>query len=243
MLVRIRMTVRDDEFWAEFLGVDPGEWSEAGVSVRCHVGLSGYLGFWCFRRGRKVVVSAPPSWVRRLEDLVVGRAGAELMEAGFWSQALGHHFERAIGPAFQGCLDPAKFVPKPSRAVRPVTEADVSEVERFRAACGTDWNMPDEAQHWRHAYVEVDGITALAGYRSWSDSAGDPCVITRPDARSGGRGAAVTSAVVAEALAAGKLLLYQTLESNEPAVRVALSLGYERYANHLAVRLRSESPS
>lgn len=237
------MTVRDDEFWAGFIGVEPGEWSEAGVTVCSHVGLSGYLGFWCFRRNRKVVVSAPPSWVRRLEEMVAGHAGDELMEPGFWSQALGRDFERAIGPAFQGCLAPAKFVPRASDAVGPVTEADQAAVERFRAACGEEWNMPDEARLWRHACFDAEGITALAGYRSWNDDAGDPCVITRPDARSGGRGAAVTSAVVAEALAAGKLLLYQTLESNEAAVRVALSLGYERYANHLAVRLRSDSPS
>jgi hypothetical protein len=52
----------------------------------------------------------------------------------------------------------------------------------------------------------------------------------------------VTSAVVAAALASGKLLLYQTLESNEPSVRIALSLGYERYANHLAVRLLNDAP-
>lgn len=46
---------------------------------------------------------------------------------------------------------------------------------------------------------------------------------------------------VAEALANGKLLLYQTLESNHLAVRIALSLGFDRYANHLAVRLNREA--
>lgn len=43
-------------------------------------------------------------------------------------------------------------------------------------------------------------------------------------------------------VAHGKLLLYQTLESNEPAVRIALSLGCERYATHLAVRLKRDAP-
>jgi hypothetical protein len=52
----------------------------------------------------------------------------------------------------------------------------------------------------------------------------------------------VTSAVVSEALANSKLLLFQTLESNEAAVRVAFALGFERYANHVAVRLKRDAP-
>lgn len=53
----------------------------------------------------------------------------------------------------------------------------------------------------------------------------------------------VVSSVVAAALAEGKLLLYQTLEANRSAVRIALSLGYGQYARHVAVRLKRESPS
>lgn len=236
------MSVRDDRFWADFLGVDPTDWERTGVSVQAHVGLRGYRGFWCFRRNRRAIVSAPASWVSRISDVIVGRADDELMQPTFWARALPNAFERAVGPAFQGCLNPAKFKRKASDSVRSVGEADGLAVEEFRAACASDWNMPDNASLWRHAYFEKGMITAMAGYRGWNDSAGDPCVVTRPDARSGGRGAAVTSAVVAEALTNGKLLLYQTLESNEPAVRIALSLGYDRYANHLAVRLNCDSP-
>lgn len=233
------MGLRDDEFWAGYLGVDPVDWDTAGVSVRPHVGLRGYRGFWCFRRSRRIVVSAPAAWVPRLGELVAGRAEDELMQAAFWARALAHDFDRAVGPAFQGCLDPARFAHRPNASVRAVGDADGPALEALRAAC-PDWNLPAEAEHWRHAYVEGGRITALAGYRSWSNDAGDPCVITHPDARSGGRGVAVTSQVVAEALAAGKLLLYQTLESNEPAVRIARALGFERYASHLAVRLLRE---
>ena len=236
------MAIRDDKFWAEFLGVDPTDWRRTGVSVQPHVGLRGYRGLWCFRRNQRVVVSAPDSWVARLAELIDRRANDDLLLLPtFWARALSHDFEQAIGPAFQGCLNPAKFRHRPNDSVRPVGDADGLAVEEFRNACGPDWNMPDDARLWRHAYFENGFITAMAGYRSWSESAGDPCVITRPDARSGGRGAAVTSAVVAEALANGKLLLYQTLESNKPAVRIARSLGYDQYSNHLAVRLSRES--
>jgi len=201
----------------------------------------GYCGFWCFRRNKRVVISAPESWVDRLAEVVDSRAYDNLMLPTFWEKTLQQGLERVIGPAFQGSLNSENFKPKPNSSVRQISDADDRAVEEFRTACGADWNMPDNADLWQHAYFEDDVITALAGYRSWSDSAGDPCVITRPDSRSGGHGAAVTSAVIAKALANGKLLLYQTLESNEPAVRIALSLGYERYANHIAIRLTNES--
>jgi len=236
------MGIRDDKFWADYLGVDSTDWVRTGVSVSPHAGLSGYRGFWCFRRNQRTVVSAPAAWIAQLTEAIEGSDADDLMLPTFWAQALPHDFEQAIGPAFQGCLDPANFKHKPNDSVRLVGDADRLAVEEFRTACGADWSMPDDAGHSRYACFEDGDITALAGYRSWSDTAGDPCVITRPDARRGGRGAAVTSAVVAEALANGKLLLYQTLESNKAAVRIAGSLGYDRYANHLAIRLSRDSP-
>jgi hypothetical protein len=239
------MSVRDDNFWADFLGVDPTDWGTVGVSVQPHVGLHGYRGLWSFRRNQRTVVSAPASWVPRLAEVVLGRVhDDDLMLSTFWARVLPHDLERAIGPAFQGCLDPQDFKHKPNSSVRPVDDCDSGAIEEFRAACGPDWNDAglDDAGLWKHACVEDGLITAMAGYRAWSDNAGDPCVLTRINARSGGRGGAVTAAVVAKALANGKLLLYQTLESNHSAVRLALSLGFERYANHLAVRLRREAP-
>jgi len=239
------MGIRDDKFWADFLGVDPMDWGTLGVSVQSHVGLHGFRGFWCFRRDQRTVVSAPASWVPRLTEVVLGRAhDDELMLASFWARALPHDFDRAIGPAFQGCLDPARFECKRNSSVRAIGDTDRGAVEEFRTLCTLDWNDGglDKAGLWKHAYFEDGRITAMAGYRGWTDDAGDPCVLTRLDARSRGCGAAVTAAVVAEALANGKLLLYQTLESNQPAVRIALALGYERYANHLAVRLSREVP-
>ena len=237
------MSVRDDKFWGDFLGVDATVWSTAGVSVESHVGLRDFRGFWCFRRNGRIVVSAPAAWIHRLTEIAAGRKREDdLLLPDFWAQALGQDFERAIGPAFQGCLEPASFVHRPHGSVRAVDDSDHAAVGQLREACGVDWQVGgvDKAKLWRHAYFEDGQITAMAGYRSWADDAGDPCIITRPDRRSRGHGARVTAAVVAAALADGKVLLYQTLEVNHPAVRLAFSLGYERYANHLAIFLRRE---
>jgi len=68
-------------------------------------------------------------------------------------------------------------------------------------------------------------------------------VLTHPAHRGSGLGRNVVSEVVRRALAQHQLLLYQTLESNVAAVRLALGLGYTRYARHLAVRLKNHEPS
>jgi hypothetical protein len=235
---------RDDRFWAAFLGIDPADWSVPGISYRAHTGLRGYEGFWCFRRNARIVVSAPHAWVDRLEARFSGCDPDDLLEPAFLKNALAEECERAIGPAFQGCLDPGKFSRRAAPRVRELVAADAGALDALRAACGPDWDEGglDKADAWRYAYFDDEGITAVAGYRSWTAEAGDPCILTHPRFRGGGRSAAVTSAVVSDALANGKLLLYQTLESNEAAVRVAFALGFDRYANHVAVRLKSAAP-
>jgi GNAT superfamily N-acetyltransferase len=119
-------------------------------------------------------------------------------------------------------------------------------VEAFRLNCGQDaWQYAglDEVTSYLVAGFEGERIDALAGYRVWSDEAGDPCVLTHPAYRRGGWATATTSAIVERALNEGKLVLHQTLEANTAALKVASRLGYKQYATHVAVRLRAETPS
>ena len=239
------MGTRDDSFWAQLLGVEPADWNKSGISYRPHFGLSGYQGFWSFRRKDRVVVSAPASWVDRLRLIFAGWDQDRLMDQSALSGALGADFDRLIGPTFQGCFELASVRNGFARQVRSLVPADSKAIEVFRMECGaTDWGSSglDEAAAWRYAYFDDEKITAMAGYRSRSEDAGDPCVLTHPRFRGSGRGAAVARAVVANAVSKGKLLLYQTLESNKAAVRIALSLGYQRYASHIAVRLKHAVP-
>ena len=82
----------------------------------------------------------------------------------------------------------------------------------------------------------------MAGLRDKGNGVGDLCVRTDPVHRSKGRGTAVVRAATAATLAEGTLVLYQTLEANVGSVALALSVGFERYANHVAVRLARERP-
>jgi len=237
---------RDDQFWAEFLGVDASEWASRGVSVRPHVGLVGYCGVWCFSRASRTVVSAPGGWVASLSAKLEGCEPEALFDETFLLALLGNDFEGLIGPAFQGCLEAGRFRPVASTSVRFIGPDDAEAVKRFRADCGDEWDNSsglDEVTNHMAAYFDGNRIAAMAGFRPWNGYAGDPCVLTHPEFRRRGYGAAVVSAVVGAALADGKLLLYQTLEANRGAVQIALNLGYDQYARHLAVRLKRESPS
>lgn len=192
------------------------------------------------------MVSAPAGWVAALSARLDGCDPDALFDETFLAELLGGDFERLIGPSFQGRLEPGGFRPAPSRNVRFVASSDAAAVDRFRAECGDDgWGSSglDKAKRHMAAYFDGTRIAAMAGYRPWNGHAGDPCVLTHPGFRRRGCGTAVVSAVVAAALEEGVLLLYQTLESNRSAVRIALKLGYEQYARHVAVRLKRESPS
>jgi GNAT superfamily N-acetyltransferase len=124
--------------------------------------------------------------------------------------------------------------------------SDAAAVEAFRLECGQDaWGYAglDEATLYLAAIFEGDRIGSLAGFRAWRHEVGDPCVLTHPTHRRRGWATATTSAVVERALAEGKVLLYQTLEANTAAIKIAQRLGYEQYARHVAVRLRADTPS
>jgi GNAT superfamily N-acetyltransferase len=239
------MGFRDDQFWAEFLGIELADWTVPGVSIRSHAGLQGYRGLWCFRHAERTVVSAPTGWVSHLTRQLHDSSPSELLDGSFLEDLLGNDFEHLIGPAFQGCLDPLQFRHVENGNVRRLAPADAS-VHQFRADCNLeDWADSGLAKATGPlmGYFQDATLTALGGYRPWNAMAGDPCLLTHPDFRGRGYGTAVASAVVKQALDQGKLLLYQTLEANRGAVRIAFALGYEQYARHVAVRLKRESPT
>lgn len=232
-----------DVFWAGFFGIRANDFGRVGVSVVPHVGLVGYEGIWFFLREARLVISAPESWVPRLQAEFAD-APPELPSRDRLARVLGASLGRCIGPAFQGAAEGSTFREARATNTRPLLDSDAAAITAFSEACGSDdWDDSglDEAALYRCAHFESGRILAMAGFRRWSSSAGDPCVITHPNHRGAGLAAGVVSAVLASALAQGHLLLYQTLEANVAAVRLAFSLGYARYANHLAVRLRASS--
>jgi len=83
------MATRDDQFWGEFLGIEPSRWDLPGISIRTHVGLQGYRGLWCFRRRDHTVISAPAGWISLLRHRVGENDGKRLLDESFLAELLG----------------------------------------------------------------------------------------------------------------------------------------------------------
>ena len=242
-----KVTERYDAFWAKYLGITPAELNLPGLSIAEHVGLQGYRGVWCFRRGDRIVVSAPPGWLPHLQSRLPKIGREHLMKESVLRGIFGSDFDRLVGPAYQGCLKPDRFSPCVAPRVSFLAPGDAALVQAFRVECGEDaWESAgfNDATSYLAAIREGNRILSLAGYnRVWRDKAGGPCILTHQTYRGRGWATATTSAVVARALQEGRILLYQTLETNTASIRIARRLGYEQYARHVAVRLKAETPS
>jgi GNAT superfamily N-acetyltransferase len=229
-----------DEFWSQFFGIETSIWSTPGLTVTQHVHFGDWRGIWFFRRAERWVIAAPVDWVERLRVSTANLDAQSFLQEETLRGLIGDAFDRCIGPAFRGYLDPAQFRPIVDPSVRPLTSADRPLIDAIADECReTGWDPLQKGTQFQCASFHEGEIVALSGYRRWTDNVGDPFIFVRASHRRKGLGSAVTSAVVDQALLAGKMLLYQTLESNELSVRIALRLGYARDSTGMSVRLRS----
>jgi hypothetical protein len=173
------MSRAHDLFWAEFFGIPAADFDEPGTSVVQHVGLAGYRGVWFFRRGPRLVVSAPDGWLVRIRGGLADIASDRRLPAEEdLRRFFGRDLERCIGPAFHGAIDSTGFRPAHSENVRSLENADAAAIAAFRKDCSPgDWDASglDEARHDRAAYFEDGTITAMAGLRRRSATVADPC--------------------------------------------------------------------
>jgi hypothetical protein len=240
------MTERYDEFWAEYFGITVAELRTAGLSIVRHVGLADYPGVWFFLHGSRLVVSAPESWLEQLRNRL-GRTpnSPRLPTQTEIAELFGASLDRTIGPTFQGAIEARHFRPFRSAHTRILVDTDANAVADFRDACSVDdlsASALDKASLFRSGYFDGGRIVSLAGFRPWSSAVGDLCVLTVPDRRGQGCAKAAVSSVLAAAIADDRVPIYQTLEANAPAVRIALALGYARYSSRIAVRLTTDGP-
>ena len=235
-------TERIDAHWSRFLGVPASALRSPGVIVTAHADLHGYRGIWFFVRGYSAVVSAPSEWVARLERVCDSAPPGELVSRGWATRALGRAAGEMIGPSFQGWLPEAHFRPVAADSVQRIPESGAAVVSSLQSSCSPeDWEHGgiDAAAGVADVWASFRGaqVVALGQLRPRSSGAVDPCVITHPAHRGQGHALRLVSAMAKEALSAGRLVLYQTLLANVPAVSLALRLGFEQYATLLAVRL------
>jgi GNAT superfamily N-acetyltransferase len=234
---------RIDAAWAAFFGLTAPAFLLPGIQVVAHHQLADYRGVWLFRHHGSLCLSVPPDSVDEL-SMAVRECTVERLfsEAGIRA-VLGPRVGRIVGPAYQGYVEHPQFRAAPQPGVRALAGPDRKALEQLAAGCA--------AEAWEHSGIAFDEpnvfgcfvddrLVAAARYRREWGEAVHVGVVTHPAYRGRGYGRAVVSATTAGALAAGFIVLYQTLLANTASVALATGLGYQRYATHLAVRLTAE---
>jgi len=229
-------------FWSGFFGLTARELLTPGLYVMPHVGLADYHGAWVFEYGEARVVSVP-EWM--LEEL---RASSAILvdrpahDPQVLQSLFGERIQRVIGPAYHGYLAPGAFRPYAATGVRILTSDDDAAITRLREACSeTAWShagIEPERETPRFGVWLEGCLASIAQNEVLAPGAVSPGVVTHPYFRGRGCGKAAVSAVAADALARGELVLYQTLLSNAPAMAVAAALGFQAFGTHVAIRFR-----
>jgi hypothetical protein len=152
--------------------------------------------------------------------------------------------EQVIDPAFVGYTNQANFRPKPAARAHVLGQQDIAALEDLRGACSElEWEHGGSQLGDRPVVGEYSGnqLVAVAGYQLWGSEIAHIYAITHPQHRGKGYGKSVVSRITGEVLNQGLVLQYQTLEDNVSPIGIARSLGFERYATTVAVRLRPGS--
>jgi GNAT superfamily N-acetyltransferase len=228
-----------DTYWAEFFGCDPAALSMPDVLLVPHAALNGYPGIMCFRHGPACIVSVPETLLEAVSARLLPSTPEGLFDVEVLSTVLGKAVRAVIGPAWIGYRGESEPRPEIAAGARPLTEADAPALESLIAA--------NSRRDVEHSAIERTAGTfgVFAGGVLVAAAAGEPRgerildigVLTRRDSRGRGHGGAVVAALANAALAAGRIPQFRTLIENEPALRIARSLGFIEYAKTIAVRL------
>jgi len=226
------------EVWRELMGA-PSAFRAAGWVVAASPGDERRIGV--VRLEDAVAVSAPAELVEVIGEVLAGST-VDLTDPGAVVELLGAAAPVAgvRGPAVLAYTDPGCFTPRPGPAVATVAAGD-SGVVGLAAACGAD--DADESGITEMtsplSVVQVDGqVVAACGYEVWCGELAQVGVLTHPRFRGRGLGAAVASATVAHALAAGLVAQWRARVTIAASRRIARSLGFVEVGRQLTVRLR-----
>lgn len=235
------MDVSVDSYWAKELGVSVEQLNQPGVVMVSEErgGFEGYPGVLFFRRNDTLIVSAEPGAASVISRSLGDLSPAAVEDIGLLRQVVGVEPRRVIGPAFQGFVTSGQFRRPVATQEMATTELPTVESQLGAVCDEAEWEASGLAGVTGALAVALDDdtVVAAAGLRNREERVVDPCVLTHPDHRGRGLATGLVACVTARALKRGDLVVYQTLMSNQAAVRIAYQLGFELYATGVAMRL------
>jgi GNAT superfamily N-acetyltransferase len=228
-------------FWAAHLGCSEAQLAQpTTVVVRNGPDLASYRGATVVFRPPACVLAVPADWYEPVVSRIGHRPPAEVFDVTLLRQVFGAAVDQVIGPAWVGYADASDVRPAPMRGTRLLTDQDLPELQRLAAACGpVAWEHSgiDSARPPVFGCFAGDRLVAAGMLERWGDRLLHVGIVTHPGYRGRGYGKAVVSAMSAHGLATGGVMQYRTLQANLPSVGIAHALGFQRFAQTLAVRL------
>ncbi len=167
-------------------------------------------------------------------------APEDVFSAEFCLKIAGPQGQVVLGPSWHGFVDVAHFQAAEGAAGERVERED-PELEQLRQACGEkEWSEAGFSDTEGLVYgLRQDGQMVAAGnmteYRGMPADVG---VITHPGFRGKGLARRVVSHMTAEQLPTAGIVRYRALQTNQPSLAVASSLGFVARGENLAIRLK-----
>lgn len=233
-----------EEFWRDLFDLEHDElWQD--VTVRPHSRLGDYEGWYVAWRAGGVHVSCPSSAAAMDAASLATASPVELQQPAFWHAFARQRSMSLIGPATHHYLDEDPGVPDDVEQVDPVrltllrdavsheewVESGLPEALDEGGEAVALWGATGEATRpWVPALLGGAVLTETAGARR------DVGLLVAGDARGRGVGSRLGQAAASYAVGWHGWARWTCRTANEPSLRTAARLGFEPYANQLAIR-------
>jgi GNAT superfamily N-acetyltransferase len=234
-----------DRYWTSDLGCSRDDlYSRQTLIVPHSTSLSDYHGIFVFLHDELLLISVPRSLIDVIRRNAEGWSRSAALQEDRLRALVSYPIEKVIGPAFVGYTNRANFRPTPAAGAHVLGQQDITALEDLRSACSElEWEHGGSQLGDRPVVGKYSGdqLVAVSGYQLWDGEIAHIYVITHPQHRGKGYGKSVVSRITDEVLDQGLVPQYRTLEDNVSSMAIARSLGFERYATTVAMRLRPGS--
>jgi RimJ/RimL family protein N-acetyltransferase len=221
-----------EDWWAEMFGC-PDDRLWQGVHVARHAKLGDYGGAWVAWRDTGVHVSLPVSVTDEDADSLAAQGFERLTDPEFWRAWGAGRGWVLVGPSVHAYLDED---PGDDGSVPQVHPALLAPLRS--AVTAEEWQeagMDDENEHGFGCFAH-GGLVAASVLSDFGDAPRDIGVLVATDFRGRGLAHRVGGAAASYAVRHHGFATWRAFHGNCASRAVAAELGFEPYADQLAVR-------
>lgn len=235
---------RIDNYWSDYFGIEKDEIGGDGLIVVPHNHLEGYNGAWIFKRKHRLILSVKSNLINKISAKINKKKpeGDNLFSKLYLDYVFDEKIDRIIGPTYQGYFDDVETDIQLSKKVDKINfKEDYNLIERLsKSGDNEGWANSgiNRNNDGIYGYFHENKMESIACYNIIRGDVGFVGVYTNPKFRGMGFSYEVVKNVVSDLSIKGKLIIYQTLISNKPSIRIAKKIGFEEYAANIAIRLK-----